>query len=306
MLYLHPDCPCIQSRKMSYRPQRNQAHIRSNRIDQFLSPIAPLTAKNVTHPTAIQSLVTVKAAPRYSRTLSRTSKTLRAGDNENAWPVGPKGNGDNDAMQYTPAIIVDDDARDPGPNGMPQHVRFCTNGLHISQIWDADLGTRAHFLGMVIASRSEDEVYGTRDGTTSAKNYGNTGVHGMLPLQVHGTLDFINFGVTDIEMNDTVMWAPQPINNGTPPVGDGRSETAYRIGLLPLPANLHALLSHGGDFFKQRQKQDPVFKYIVEKMGSNKKEAVEAYVRHAHACRVGKCYRRAAPGEQGLVFVVPH
>lgn len=298
---------------MAYQPQRNAPSIRENRINEFLSPVPRITAKNVTNPTGIQSLVTIKAAPAYSKTQFRVSKSVKAGDNEFAWPSGNKG--DNDAKHYTVAIIVDDDARDPGPNGMPKHVRFCSNGLHASQIWDVNLGTRAHFLGMVIAPRSEEEVYGARDGTTTAINYGATGVHGMLPLEVHGTLDFINFSGADVEMNDTLMWAPQPVNMGKPPIGDGVSETSYRFGLIPLPPNLRAKLLHSTDFFDARKKHDPIFAYIVKKRTTNlagnallvaREQAVDDYVRHAHSCRVGKCYKRASPGEVGLVFVVPH
>lgn len=300
-----------------YQPRRNAPSIREHRVNDYLSPIARITAKHVSNPTAIQSLVTVKSAPGYSKTQFRISKTLKAADPEFSWPKGNKG--DNDAKQYTPAIIVDDDARDPGPNGMPKHVRFCTNGLHASQIWDVNLGTRAHFMGMVIASRTEEEVYGANDGTTAALNYGATGVHGMLPLEVHGTLDFINFSIADIEMNDTLMWAPQPINNDKPPIGDGVSDSAYRIGLIPLPRNLRALLMFGDTYYNLRLKMDPIFAYInhmhTKNLAQNanqdaraaaKAKVVDDYVRHAHACRVGKSYKRAAPGEVGLVFVVPH
>lgn len=268
----------------------------------------PKTADFVMRPTAQQSVVTAKYAPLYSVTLNRLSifneHQFDPDFKETSWAVGKET--DNEAVQYTPAIILDDDARFPGPGGMTQHLRFCSNGTHVSQYWDFKLGTRARFAGMVMAGRTEKEVLGTNHGSHTAMNYPTSGIHSMLPLLIKGTINFRNLGPSDCSVGDTLMWAPVPINGGTPAFTDGHSTTAYRFAFLPVPPNLETLLLLDDEnHLADQRRRDPIFDYICKKT-NNAEKAVQAYMRHVDRAIVGKCYESARPGKVGQIFVIPH
>lgn len=293
---------------MSYERARTEPKSRAYRLNA--ARLATKEAKNTLRPIAPQSQFFVAANPAFSGTLLRTRLfDINRDDVDFCWPRGEMNN--NDPLQHTAGIVLDCDAYETGPRGMPRHVRFCSNGTHASQYWNSKTGTTARFAGMLITSKSESDVYGPGNGQLSAMRDTPGGAGSMIQLQLMGTQNLRNFSQGDCKIGDMLMLALQPVNGGMPPVIDATRPTAYRFGYLPVPATLKHKLLSDPTYLQTRIKQDPILAYMMAQAKNAKADnpsvqAVEWYMPHVRAWTIGLCVHGAKSGDVGAVLLRPH